>query len=369
MIPYVILRFTLLFPPAPRTQDFKKWYRIGQQKGWPTGECPSFFKLPKATSGSSAAPPSHAGAAAPTHVHKSSYGGRDFMVVGAYKSGAPKKLGTFQSNQKPQLVDAGAFYASKDFFDPVKQRRILWGWAKIAYGKWTRGQSWGSSSHTLPREITWNAELAQLCFAPLEEQSKLRGAVLGKLKPQPLLPAKPLSLLPKGTVGGNQSEAVLSFAMPTAAVNVTVALMVGAGKRGAAAVTLHFTPPATPSKTPWHAVSVSGTGVEATELRLAKTDSSIELRLFVDQVMAEAFWQGGRMASTLAAGPGCGADCGIVVTADAAGASLLSATAWAVNPIWVTPQDVLASPRSDGKEHGEGAAALMAERMHEEQRM
>ena len=80
--------------------------------------------------------------------------------------------------------------ASKDFYDPVKQRRINWGWAKIAYGPWGGSNTWDSSAHTLPREVTWNPELQQLVFAPVEEQALLRGAVIGQLKPQPLGAAK-----------------------------------------------------------------------------------------------------------------------------------------------------------------------------------
>ena len=38
-----------------------------------------------------------------------------------------------------------------DFYDPVKGRRINWGWAKVAYGPWNDKDSWASSAHTLPR--------------------------------------------------------------------------------------------------------------------------------------------------------------------------------------------------------------------------
>ena len=30
-----------------------------------------------------------------------------------------------------KCVDTGALYASKDFYDPVKNRRINWGWARV----------------------------------------------------------------------------------------------------------------------------------------------------------------------------------------------------------------------------------------------
>ena len=39
------------------SMDFKTWYRIGKQPGFPVGECPSFFELPKNTPGAGPAPP------------------------------------------------------------------------------------------------------------------------------------------------------------------------------------------------------------------------------------------------------------------------------------------------------------------------
>ena len=87
------------------------------------------FKLPNITAGAGPAP---TGAAMPTHVYKVSSGGRDWMTVGTYTPGTPKVLGTFKATagvpHSQWLVDQGAFYASKDFYDPVKQRRINIGW-------------------------------------------------------------------------------------------------------------------------------------------------------------------------------------------------------------------------------------------------
>ena len=106
------------------------------------------------------------------------------MSVGTYVAGPPKSIGNFTMMDKEVIIDKGAFYASKDFFDPVGQRRINWGWAKIAYGEWNTGNPWDSSAHTLPREMTWHAELQQLVFSPLPEQTQLRGAVIGQLAKQ-----------------------------------------------------------------------------------------------------------------------------------------------------------------------------------------
>ena len=91
------------------SMDFKRWYGLGPQKGFPGGECPSFFVLPKATPGAGPAP---AGAGTPTHVHKASHGGKDWMKVGTYVAGVPKQLGSFTATPGVPfgdvLIDAGA---------------------------------------------------------------------------------------------------------------------------------------------------------------------------------------------------------------------------------------------------------------------
>merc|ERR1719277_2199456 len=111
------------------SMDFKTWYRLGKTPGFARGECPSFFPLPKTTPGAkvSASDPQ------PTHVHKASQRGKDWMNVGTYTEGPAKTAGKFEATPgitaglKYQIIDVAALYASKDFYDPVKQRRINWG--------------------------------------------------------------------------------------------------------------------------------------------------------------------------------------------------------------------------------------------------
>ena len=52
------------------------------------------------------------------------------MTVGWYKPGPPKTLGVFTNADAKthRKSDHGNYYATKDFYDPVHQRRILWGW-------------------------------------------------------------------------------------------------------------------------------------------------------------------------------------------------------------------------------------------------
>jgi len=89
------------------------------------GDCPSFFPLPAFTPGAGPAP--NASIPAPTHVHMA-FGG--MMTLGWYTPGAEKTLGTFEElpTSTHRKSDHGQYYATKDFYDPVKDRRILWGW-------------------------------------------------------------------------------------------------------------------------------------------------------------------------------------------------------------------------------------------------
>merc|ERR1740121_2701544 len=194
------------------SMDFKTWYKIGPQPRFPRGECPSFFPMPPITPGAGPAPDN---AKPYTHVHKSSHGGKDWMQVGTYVENGVKQDGNWTAEAEVE-IDVGQLYASKDFWDPVKKRRINWGWARVP----------PQSTQTLPREVTWNPELQQLVYSPVEEQDKLRGSVIGTLRSQKLPAHKALSLqLPKQA--GNQSEVLVSFQRPSTAARLSVQVMAG----------------------------------------------------------------------------------------------------------------------------------------------
>ena len=239
-----------------------------------------------------------------------------------------------------------------------------------------------------PIQVTWNPELQQLVFSPLKEQEKLRGDVIGKLNnastkaPQPLTANRSLSLgVP--VHHGKQSELLVSFVRPTTAVNLTVSVLVGRGSGGGSGPAkgsstdptggldfiVEYVPPSqqqlalgSPSD-----VQVRCPAARVTDtLKLAPSDTHIDVRVFVDVVLAEAYFMGGRVAMTVDTDKRQGSD--MTVGADSAGAAVASAETWSVQSIWVKPTDVLAMPRPDG---GRGAenSALMAERIHAQQQL
>lgn len=196
------------------------WKLVGDSP-FTTGECQSFFPLPGIYPGSAASSDPM-----PTHVHKRGHGAPgcsgDCMQMGTYVQGVPGSVGEW--SQTPGvpfdevLIDHGHYYASKDFFDPVMKRRILWGWATIPGG-----------CQSLPRSITYHPELKQLVYSPIEELAGLRGKPLATLGSTPLAAGTPLEL-GKGwpSTAGRSADVNISFAMPTTPTRLSVAILGGA---------------------------------------------------------------------------------------------------------------------------------------------
>jgi len=335
------------------------------------------------------------------------------MNVGTYTPGKPNKVGDFAATigvpHDEVIIDADRLYASKDFYDPVKNRRINWGWARVP----------PASTQTLPREVTWNPELQILVHSPIEEQEQLRAGVIGSLKEQGLPAGKEVSLgLPEQV--GNQSELVVSFNRPTVATRLAATVMADVDqplpapyarempgsdltggdysvtdvdskdfktceqacdddakckswtyvirgpkyascclKGGIPAVKVRGTctsgvkDPTTSGGggTQFYVdyvpdadtVTVGVVGGASDKLKLSKSDRTIDMRLFVDNTFTEAYWMGGRVAMTTTTPVTTAAD--MRVSADKDGVTA-SATAWKVGSIWVTPENVVATPRT-----------------------
>ena len=325
--------------------DFARWYRVGVQPAFPVGECPSFYPLPATTPG---AGPPPAGAGTPTHVYKVSRDGHDVAMVGTYAAGEPARPDNFSATPGVPfalaLVDAGVAYASKDFYDPVGARRVSWAWARVSFGPWS-ADAWDSSCHTLAREVTWHPELQQLVFSPLAEQAALRGRVVGALGARAALPdGRAVALgLPAGV--GDQSELVVSFVRPAAAANLSVRVMADASGGGGAEFVVEYAPPAAGGPSVSEVIVGCPTINASARLRLSPSDTTIDVRVFSDRALAEAYWMNGRVAMTVPAA--CDRECDMSVRADGAEVGLVSATAWKVRSMWISKEEVLRTPRLD----------------------
>ena len=325
----------------------------------------------------SGTPPSPA-TVLPTHVHKWTVHSVDFMQVGRWIDGLPGAAGHWElldpNSHEPvgRRIDAGPFAASKDLWDPVKKRRILYGWAqhdssgivsesssKSSVTSRTRGcKSDGVepsfngclSTQSLPREVQCNSALRQLTFAPLEEQTALRGnKLLSSSGPETLSPGTVKSLCV-----GNTSEVEVTFVLPQHAARFGVAIMGQGGATGtffyvdykpatAAATTAGSVYPVSVGATELTpAISAGGT-IDTMQL-IAGTDKTVTICVFVDNTVAECFWQDGRVAMTITLTPTV--ESSIAVAAAVGEVTLKEAAAWNIKSIWVLPQEVLGQSRT-----------------------
>merc|ERR1712037_367270 len=90
-------------------------------------------------------------------------------------------------------------------------------------------------------------------------------------------------------------------------------------------------------------VTVGTVGGKMDTLKLLASDETVDMRLFVDNTFTEVYWMNGRVAMTVTTPATEQAD--VTVSSDKAGTTLASAKAWKVGSIWVTPEEVLSTPR------------------------
>ena len=276
------------------------------------------------------------------------------------------------------------------------------------------------NAETMPREVTWNPELEQLCYAPIEEQKALRGARLptpsGAGLPVSLAPAVPQVLGPWPGSVGNQSEIEVTFALPTKDGVLGVVVMAGKGGPGASGVFFFVDYTAAGAEVATgsaHQTVVVGAMMNRTQagftcgapgvkcandtLQLTARDTHVTIRAFVDNnfvslaalgaccgrccrgvwcvrvragarraplvgesgcchwlvmvlffcpfsLQAECYFQDNRVAITVPTPPTQQAAVAIVSTVPT---TVAQVDAWRVNGIWVSEEQLLATPRPD----------------------
>ena len=331
--------------PIYGSMDFKSWYKVGCTT-LTLGDCPTLFPLPALTPGSERYLKD--GDSLPTHVHKAG-SGNDQVQLGTWTDGAPGQKGTpgtwvqFPGSTSVPC-DNGNTHASKDFYDPVKKRRILWIWGTVPSG-----------IQALPRVMTYHPGIKQIVYTPAEEIEELRDATpLATIKATALAAEKPVPIAANAAC-----DITVSFARP--AGNATLSVNVGAssaGEGGTGSVQVVYTHESaslyyvsvmyvpTPSSS---AIGGSSSNTFAgapktikDKLPLLAEDSTIDVRMFVDGTVGEAYFMGGRVAFTFELGK-TSAFAGIV---SSAAGSLSSASAWGMNNIWTTTDEILATPRA-----------------------
>ncbi|KAG0610875.1 hypothetical protein M758_7G098700 [Ceratodon purpureus] len=107
--------------------------------------------------------------------------------------------------------DYGKFYASKSFFDPEKQRRILWGWVNESDSLVADIAKGWASVQAIPRSVWFDSKtMSNLIQEPIEEVKTLRGTRVTQ-KDVKLAPGDVVEVT--GAVGG-QLDIELVFDYP-----------------------------------------------------------------------------------------------------------------------------------------------------------
>ncbi|KAJ8754780.1 hypothetical protein K2173_012169 [Erythroxylum novogranatense] len=162
-----------------RSKDFKKWVKakhpLHSKANTGMWECPDFF--PVLISSQNGLDASAIGKDV-KHVLKVSLDltRYEYYTIGTYDRKKDRYIpdNTSIDGWDGLRLDYGNFYASKTFYDPVKHRRLLWGWVNesdSAVADTTKG--W-AGIQSIPRKLWLDPNGKQLVQWPIEEIETLR---------------------------------------------------------------------------------------------------------------------------------------------------------------------------------------------------
>ncbi|XP_016711729.1 beta-fructofuranosidase, insoluble isoenzyme 1 isoform X2 [Gossypium hirsutum] len=163
-----------------RSRDFRKWIKakhpLHSVPNTGMFECADFF--PVSLSGDTGLDNSAFGPN--KHVLKVSLDltRYEYYTIGSYFPEARDKYVVgkgFVDGWNGLRFDYGNFYASKTFFDPSKNRRILWGWTNESDAAQDDAQKGWAGLQAIPRKVWLDPSGKQLLQWPIEEIETLRG--------------------------------------------------------------------------------------------------------------------------------------------------------------------------------------------------
>jgi hypothetical protein len=301
------------------SMDFKKWYKIGCTE-LKLGDCPTFFPLPSLYPGSG----SYDHADLPNYVHKAGHKqfkpvvvkSRDQVQVGTWVDGPPGPKGSVAGGWTPMgesvPLDNGKTHASKDFWDPVKKRRIMWVWGRVPSG-----------IQTIPRTMTYDPRFGKIVYTPVEEIKSLRSAV-------------PIQSVQHGgwstsLKASTASDIEVFFVKPAVATtfNITIA--------HSTQVYLKYVPGAATAEC---GIIASGT-ISKDAVSMLDSDTHVAIRIFIDATVIEAYWQDGRVAMTDVFPSQTESAVAVLLEGGDSSVKLANATSWQMSSIYVTKEEVL----------------------------
>ncbi|KAL6598516.1 hypothetical protein ACP70R_046215 [Stipagrostis hirtigluma subsp. patula] len=162
-----------------RSRDFRRWTRVRRPlHSAATGmwECPDLYPVP--ADGRRVGLDASVSGPRVRYVLKNSLDLRryDYYTVGSYDRKAERYVPDDPAGDEHRLrYDYGNFYASKTFYDPVKRRRILWGWANESdTAVYDVAKGW-AGIQAIPRTVWLDPSGKQVLQWPVEEVEALRG--------------------------------------------------------------------------------------------------------------------------------------------------------------------------------------------------
>ena len=187
--------------------------------------------------------------------------------------------------------------------------------------------------------MTYDPRTKKINYAPVEEISKLRGKSLGSLS---------AVIAPTALPASSACDMEVHFAKPSGPV--TFAVEVNGGT-----FYLDYTSDSQPAKVGFNATAEHAEfanwdsrgkpiGMQD-EVTMLSSDTVISMRIFLDTNCGEVYFMGGRVAMTVEI-PTAAYTAKVMASPSA---KLLNATSWQMGSIWATKEEVLATPRLDGK--------------------
>ncbi|KAL2250800.1 UNVERIFIED_CONTAM: Beta-fructofuranosidase, insoluble isoenzyme 1 [Sesamum indicum] len=163
-----------------KSKDFMHWTKVKHPlhstDGTGNWECPDFF--PVQVNGKNGLDASATGPNV-KYVFKVSLDVTryEYYTIGTYDTENDKYIPDkdMVDGWNGLRLDYGNFYASKSFFDPSKNRRILWGWANESDTTDNDIQKGWAGIQLIPRTMVLHPNGKQLLQWPVEELESLRG--------------------------------------------------------------------------------------------------------------------------------------------------------------------------------------------------
>ncbi|XP_062002182.1 beta-fructofuranosidase, insoluble isoenzyme 3-like [Rosa rugosa] len=200
-----------------RSMDFKFWVKskhpLHSAENTGMWECPDFFPLYK-NGNKQGADTSRVGPDV-KHAFKVSLDETryEYYTLGTYKPEDDSyKVDPRMLDSRDGLrYDYGNFYASKTFFDPVKGRRILWGWANESDSADEDTEKGWAGIQAIPRQIWLSPDGKQVLQWPIQEVETLRGQKID-ITNQLLEKGKPFEVR---SITAAQADVEVTFTIPS----------------------------------------------------------------------------------------------------------------------------------------------------------